>query len=144
MSNQRAKIKPTTKQTIPNTVQGTSASANLHKNHSYIKNKKIMSNNQVADIDKLIHDSTPHLIQSEIRDVCTNIAEMLCEKNRKYGNSALNPVRIFSKSDNVEQLKVRIDDKISRIQSSQSDDTEDAELDLIGYLILLRIHRKYK
>jgi hypothetical protein len=42
----------------------------------------------------------------------------------------------------VEALKVRADDKLSRIRSAQSDDTEDAELDLIGYMILLRIARR--
>lgn len=39
----------------------------------------------------------------------------------------------------VEQLNVRIDDKLSRIRSAQGDDQEDAELDLIGYLVLKRV-----
>ena len=67
------------------------------------------------------------------------IYKMLCDKNRKYGNSALEPKRIFSKSSTIEQLNVRIDDKISRIASRQVDDTEDAELDLIGYLLIKRV-----
>lgn len=70
---------------------------------------------------------------------CESIKNMLIDKNRKYGNSALEPKRIFSKADSIEQLNVRIDDKLSRIASAQTDDTEDAELDLIGYLILKRI-----
>jgi len=32
-----------------------------------------------------------------------------------YGNLALAPLRIFSRADPVEQLNVRIDDKLSRI-----------------------------
>ena len=76
---------------------------------------------------------------SKIAKACEEIKQMLLEKNRKYGNSVLEPVRIFSHSDNVEQIKVRIDDKLSRIQSSQTDDTEDTLNDLIGYLILLKI-----
>ena len=71
--------------------------------------------------------------------ICDEIKIILLNKNRKYGDSAINPVRIFSKADSVEQINVRIDDKISRIKSSQDDDTEDAELDLIGYLILKRV-----
>ena len=67
--------------------------------------------------------------------------ELLLSKNRKYGNSALSPKRIFSKADAIEQLKVRIDDKLSRLANQQSDEDEDAELDLLGYLILLRIAR---
>lgn len=70
---------------------------------------------------------------------CDKIKAMLLEKNRKYGNSAINPKRIFSKADDVEQINVRIDDKLSRIESGQVDEDEDVELDLIGYLILKRV-----
>lgn len=79
--------------------------------------------------------------QELIAAVCDGIKSILLEKNRKYGDSAVNPVRLFSKADPVEQIKVRLDDKLSRIRSAQSDDTEDAELDLIGYLVLLRVAR---
>jgi hypothetical protein len=41
---------------------------------------------------------------------------MLLSKNASYGNSALEPVRIFSKADPVEQLKVRLDDKVAEAQ----------------------------
>lgn len=77
--------------------------------------------------------------QDKIIDVCHDIQTMLCEKNRKYGDAALHPVRIFSKADNLEQLKVRIDDKLSRIQNMQEDETEDTVNDLIGYLILYKV-----
>ena len=80
--------------------------------------------------------------QQEIVEECNAIAEMLCEKNRKYGDSALNPVRVFSRCDALEQINVRLDDKLSRLRSGQGDDTEDAELDLIGYLILKRIAKR--
>jgi len=64
------------------------------------------------------------------------IRTMLLDKNRKYGNSALEPIRVFSKANPLEQIAVRMDDKLSRIKSAQNDDLEDAKLDLIGYLIL--------
>lgn len=80
--------------------------------------------------------------QEKIADVCNEIKRILIDKNRKYGDSAINPIRLFSKADAVEQINVRIDDKISRIKSAQDDDTEDAELDLIGYLILKRVAKK--
>ena len=54
-----------------------------------------------------------------------NIKNMLIEKNMKYGDSALNPVRIMSKADSVEQIKVRIDDKLSRLSQGHTDDNED-------------------
>jgi len=77
-----------------------------------------------------------------IRAECRGIEALLLDKNRKYGNSALEPVRTFSRADPIEQLNVRIDDKLSRIQSGQADDDEDVELDLIGYLVLRRIARR--
>lgn len=77
--------------------------------------------------------------QDSIVEVCDSIKELLLEKNRKYGNSALNPCRVFSKADSVEQLKVRIDDKINRIKNEQDDEDEDVVKDLIGYLVLLII-----
>lgn len=77
--------------------------------------------------------------QTLIADVCDQIKDMLLDKNRKYGDSAIYPVRIFSQASNIEQINVRIDDKLSRIMSAQDDDTEDAETDLIGYLVLKKV-----
>ena len=77
--------------------------------------------------------------QSDIAAVCNEIKELLLEKNRRYGDAALNPVRIFSKADSMAQLQVRMDDKLSRIRTSDPEDTEDAYLDLLGYLILYRV-----
>lgn len=68
--------------------------------------------------------------------VLASIREMLLDKNRKYGNSALEPMRVFSKAEPLEQIAVRMDDKLSRIRSAQGDDLEDAKLDLVGYLVL--------
>lgn len=73
--------------------------------------------------------------------VLNELREMLIRKNEGYGNSALEPVRIFSRADSVEQIKVRIDDKLSRLSRGKADATEDTEKDLLGYLILLRIAR---
>lgn len=73
-----------------------------------------------------------------ITKVCAEVCEMLLQKNAAYGDSALAPLRVFSKADTIEQLRVRIDDKLSRLFRGQ-DAGEDAELDLIGYLVLLRV-----
>ena len=82
--------------------------------------------------------------QSQITIVCDDIKELLLEKNRKYGDSALNPNRIFSKADAVEQILVRIDDKLNRIQKGAGllANDEDVISDLIGYLVLLKIALK--
>ena len=70
--------------------------------------------------------------------VVDEIEALLLSKNKAYGNSALEPVRIFSKASPEEQIRVRIDDKLSRLARGQGDD-EDTVLDLLGYLVLLRI-----
>ena len=77
--------------------------------------------------------------QEDLDKVLQEVRTMLLDKNRKYGNSALEPIRVFSKADPLAQIAVRMDDKLSRIKSAQGDDLEDAKFDLIGYLILERI-----
>ena len=79
--------------------------------------------------------------ETKISGVCDEIKELLIHKNRKYGNSALKPCRVFSKSSAVEQLLVRIDDKLNRIMQGAGllADDEDVVNDLIGYLVLLKI-----
>ena len=57
-------------------------------------------------------------MQNKIIETCDQICSMLVEKNVKYGNSALDPVRVFSKASTTEQLLVRIDDKLSRIKTT--------------------------
>jgi hypothetical protein len=79
---------------------------------------------------------------SKIIRECLEIAEMLIKKNVSYGNSALEPIRIFSKADSTEQIRVRIDDKLNRIQNDQAFPGDNDIDDLIGYLILLKIANK--
>lgn len=82
----------------------------------------------------------PTLIEQE----CNDLRDLLLSKNRKYGNSALEPSRIFSRADAVEQIKVRLDDKITRLKNAQDDEDEDVVQDLMGYLVLLRIAKKLR
>ncbi len=77
----------------------------------------------------------------DVDQVLRSLAQMLVSKNKKYGNSALKPSRIFSDADAVEQIKVRIDDKLSRMMTGTKDN-EDTVMDLMGYLVLLRIAEK--
>lgn len=104
------------------------------------------------------HDSLPLLLENKtmsteqinkaattefyIREVCSEVAEFLVKKNESYGDSALSPLRCFSKLDAEAGLRVRMDDKLSRLISGNGEFNEDTELDLLGYLILLRVARK--
>lgn len=95
-----------------------------------------------------MHDSVGRPAQVVLTDSamrlareCDRIKGMLVDKNLAYGNSALDPLRVFSTADPVEQLLVRIDDKLSRIQRGSEYGDDDTVTDLIGYLILLKIAR---
>jgi hypothetical protein len=92
-----------------------------------------------ADLQLIATDApSGHKIITE----CLEIAEMLIKKNISYGDSALNPARLFAQSDSREQLRVRIDDKLNRIKNSQGFAGDNDLDDLIGYLILLKIANK--
>ena len=70
--------------------------------------------------------------------VTESITQLLKKKNAAYGNTALNPLGIFSKLGAAEAIKARIDDKLARISNKGlNDDTEDTARDLVGYLLLL-------
>ena len=70
--------------------------------------------------------------------VAESITDLLKEKNAAYGNTALEPVNIFSKLGPIEAIKARLDDKLSRIANKGlNDNTEDTARDLVGYLLLL-------
>lgn len=77
--------------------------------------------------------------EKQVREQCDGIARMLIEKSKAYGSSWRDPLRIFSRALPAEQLRVRIDDKLSRIARGSEYVGDDTVLDLIGYLILYRI-----
>lgn len=70
--------------------------------------------------------------------VLDKVRSLLRQKNAAYGDSALNPVRILSKASADEQIRVRIDDKLSRLARG-TESGEDVLNDLLGYLVLLEI-----
>lgn len=77
--------------------------------------------------------------KGKIKQVCDNMADFLIEKNESYGNSAFEPVGIFSQGDAEENLKVRIDDKLNRLIKGKEYAGDDTVKDLCGYLILLMV-----
>lgn len=92
-------------------------------------------------VDRIAVDGDEPTFSEEVEDVLDSVTLTLLRKNEAYGNSALEPIRIFSTSDAAEQLRVRIDDKLSRIKTGRADN-EDTLHDLIGYLVLLTIATK--
>ena len=64
--------------------------------------------------------------KEKIKHTMDEIRDFLIQKNEQYGDSVMNPIRVFSKAGIDEGLRIRIDDK-------------DVVKDLIGYLTLLLI-----
>ena len=78
--------------------------------------------------------------EKDLSQILQEIGTMLESKNQKYGNSALEPLAVFSQLSAREGLLVRIDDKLKRIKNgSLEKDDEDVVNDLIGYLVLLKM-----
>ena len=83
---------------------------------------------------------TNNFFAVQVTVVLDEIRDLLIAKNQKYGNSALEPLGVFSQLSAKEGLLVRIDDKLKRIKNGSLErDDEDVVNDLIGYLILLKI-----
>jgi hypothetical protein len=92
-----------------------------------------------------MNEFAQELVQEEISIACREIEALLLRKNKDYGNSAIEPIRIFSTCDPLEQINVRIDDKLSRICNIARNGAvieEDTEDDLIGYLIIKKVRKK--
>ena len=76
--------------------------------------------------------------QNKIVEVCESMKDLLLYKNKKYGDSALNPNNVFYKGDSTNSIKIRLDDKIGRIKNCQETRINDVA-DVIGYCTLLLV-----
>ena len=75
----------------------------------------------------------------KIKQVCNEMAKFLIRKNESYGNSAFEPVGIFSEGNPLQNLNVRIDDKLNRLIQGTEYAGDDTIKDLCGYLILYMV-----
>lgn len=87
-----------------------------------------------------IEDIDLDLFNTYVNDRLKKLVDHVIEKNRKYGNSALNPIRVMSTLSTVEQLYIRLDDKLNRLMNRQDDEDEDIPFDIAGYFILIYIY----
>jgi len=74
----------------------------------------------------------------QISETFNSLRDVVLEKNKRYGDSALNPIGIFSKGDAIAALCCRLDDKISRVKNSEELRKNDLA-DVCGYIVLLCI-----
>lgn len=124
---------------------------------SFIAKRKInvfQTENTVREMDNYSYkDLVLHLIElySVIYKISyfelkSKLYETITEKNQRYGDAALNPMKIFINTSESDLIKIRLQDKLSRIKSAFIDnniDNEDALFDVIGYLVLLEINEPY-
>lgn len=81
--------------------------------------------------------------QKLIAETCDELKTFLLAKNVAYGNSAIAPLGIFAKElAPLDQIRVRIDDKLNRVKFGGEFAGDDTEWDLAGYFVLLRVARK--
>ena len=78
--------------------------------------------------------------KDSIKQKCRQLEDLLVRKNDAYGDSALEPLGVFSSANASSGLKIRLDDKLKRIANAGLvEDTQDTLIDIAGYIILLMI-----
>lgn len=103
------------------------------------------ANNSIQPVQRTHYDPEAERyarFAASLDEVLADVRKMLIEKNKSYGDSATNPLRVFSKASPVEAILVRIDDKLSRLARGHEHANEDTRKDLLGYLILLEMMRR--
>lgn len=77
----------------------------------------------------------------KIQKITESLNELLQEKNKRYGNSALEPLEgiKYSAEDGI---KIRLSDKVKRIINSDELRKNDIS-DIMGYLILLCVNKDW-
>lgn len=70
---------------------------------------------------------------------CLSLAEFLIGKNNSYGDAIRHPKNLLSDLTPREGLLARIDEKLTRLINKQHYIGDDDILDLLGYLVFLRI-----
>ena len=78
--------------------------------------------------------------QQKIKDILSGMTDLLLYKNKKYGDSAINPKKIFYKGDSTNSILIRLDDKIGRVMSNTEEKPRVNDVaDIIGYCTLLLV-----
>lgn len=102
-------------------------------------------------IDEIQGDIMAHLLsdkdpwgetptQQKIRNIMDAMKDLLLYKNQKYGDSAINPKKIFYKGDSTNSILIRLDDKLGRVMSNTEEKPRVNDVaDIIGYCTLLLI-----
>ena len=80
------------------------------------------------------------MVGDKIKQTCDSLNRLLQEKNKRYGNSALEPLGVFNKKSASDGIMVRLDDKLMRVKNSDELRKNDVS-DIMGYLVLLCVDK---
>ena len=113
----------------------------------WIRIPETCSNTDTDDIklsDSYMHTHMKEALytdtQQKLIDVLDGMKNLLLYKNKKYGDSAINPKKIFYKGDSTNSILIRLDDKIGRVMSNPDDKPRVNDVaDIIGYCTLLLV-----
>lgn len=104
---------------------------------------KKLSQEGLLGCKNLVRPRSEHeKFEANLHEVLDSLFEFLSAKNKNYGNSALEPIGIFSKGGAEDGILRRMDDKLNRIKNSDVLRKNDI-VDLMGYLAILCINKKW-
>ena len=109
---------------------------------SNIKSNDTKQETHIKEKIDLIKSKMVLNTDDKLRILFTNYKEFILEKNKRYGDSAISPINIFSKNGAENQICNRIDDKLSRIKKSDQLKKNDVA-DIFGYLALLLVQNDW-
>jgi hypothetical protein len=84
------------------------------------------------------------IVEEEFNTLITNFKNYFNAKNKQYGSSALEPIKVFGNGTANTILGSRIDTILSRIATSQQQDGDIKKKDvvnLVGNLVLLMLYK---
>lgn len=119
--------------------------------HGFVRIPQKGESTKNVTLDEVQGDLMAHLLsdknpwdetstQQKIRNIMDAMKDLLLYKNQKYGDSAINPKKIFYKGDSTNSILIRLDDKLGRVMSNTEEKPRVNDVaDIIGYCTLLLI-----
>lgn len=80
-------------------------------------------------------------VNENIKQITKSLRKLLQEKNKRYGNSALEPLEGI-KYTPEDGIKIRLADKVKRIINS-TDLRKNDVADILGYCVLLCVYKQW-
>lgn len=89
-----------------------------------------------------IFELAQHRTRRYIVEECDYVRDALLEEIQECNTLTLNPIQFFSTVDKLEQIRVKLDDKLNCLINQQGDKNETVLFDLVKYLVLYRVTKR--